>query len=125
MAMLLLSTQLMNESIAVYCLTQQPYIAFANERTPLRMPAPVLFSIVGDVPLLRLLRRSDMSDVNVEDGWGIYTAVTYCLGKKQLHFCPAMKFSIIKHAYVCVKGVDELRFNAELFAIQMMVLRQL
>ena len=42
------------------------------------MPAPVSFSIVGDVPFLRILRGSDMSDVNVKDGWGIHPAVTYC-----------------------------------------------
>ena len=44
----------------------------------LRMPAPVLFSIVGDVPLLRILRGSGMDDMNVRDGWDITIAVAYC-----------------------------------------------
>ena len=46
-----------------------------TEKNNLRMPAPVYFSIVGDVPLLRILRGSDMSDVNVRDGWDITVAV--------------------------------------------------
>ena len=37
----------------------------------LRMPAPVYFSIVADVPLLRILRGSGMNDMNVRDGWDI------------------------------------------------------
>ena len=34
----------------------------------LRMPAPVYFSIVADVPLLRILRGSGMNDMKVRDG---------------------------------------------------------
>ena len=45
---------------------------------PLRMPAPVLFSIVEDVPLLRILRGPGMSDKNVRDGWDIHIAVAHC-----------------------------------------------
>ena len=51
------------------------------ELTPyatLSMPAPVLFSIVGDVPLLRISRESGMDDMNVRDGWDIHIAVAYC-----------------------------------------------
>ena len=44
----------------------------------LRMPAPVYFSIVGDIPLLRILGGLGMSDMNVRDGWDITIAVAYC-----------------------------------------------
>ena len=44
----------------------------------LRMPAPVLFSIVGDVPFLRILRESGMDNMNVRDGRDIHITVAYC-----------------------------------------------
>ena len=44
----------------------------------LRMPAPVFILIVGDVPLLRILRESGLDDMNVRVGWDIHIAVAYC-----------------------------------------------
>ena len=38
------------------------------------------FSVVGNVPLLLLLRESGMSDMIVRNGWDIYPAVAYCCG---------------------------------------------
>ena len=52
---------------------------FIHNLTPLatlRMPAPVFFDC-WDLPLLFTLRESDMGDMNVKDGWGIYLAVAY------------------------------------------------
>ena len=54
------------------------YIFWMELNHSLRMPAPVFFSIVGDVPLLRILRESGLDDMNVRDGWDIHIAVAYC-----------------------------------------------
>ena len=60
----------------VICVILMCYLPPIN--TLLRMPAPVYFSIVGDVPLLRIFWGSGMSDMNVRDGWDITIAVAYC-----------------------------------------------
>ena len=39
-----------------------------------------------DVPLLRILRKSGMIDMDVRDGWDIYPAIAHCLEIKQLPF---------------------------------------
>ena len=36
------------------------------------------FRLLGDVPLLRILRESGMSDMNVKDACDIHPAVAYC-----------------------------------------------
>ena len=75
------STNILKTALLKLFLNQQSgerIVTIVFQSTSLRMPAPVFFSIVGDVPLLRILRESGLDDMNVRDGWDIHIAVAYC-----------------------------------------------
>ena len=95
------------------------FLALGSFRHIIKDARTSLFFDCWRRPIVAHITGSGMSDMNVRDGWDITIAVAYCCASA----CMIQHGPKMVKPYMCVAGVDELRFYAVLSTIKIKVFR--